>query len=109
MDGEEDQLEVVDENGQPDEIKPVLPEESKFDIATCSLEEFQKYMTGKYGEKQFKEGFSIIEVNSRIVYAQDGDGRLAVKLKDVDFSETERLQEFIKEASFYVVSNRTQF
>lgn len=66
-------------------------------------------MTGKYGEKQFKEGFAIIEDNSRIVYAQDGDGRLAVLLKDMAFSETQQLQEFIKEASFYLVSNRTQF
>ena len=73
------------------------------------MDEFQKFMASKYGEKQFKDGFSIIEDNSRIVYAQDGDGRLAVLLKDVPFTDTNQLQEFIKESSLYLVSNMTQF
>ena len=42
-------------------------------ISSCSLPEFQSYMIGQYGEKQYSEGFNIIKLNRNVAYEVNGE------------------------------------
>ena len=46
-------------------------------ITGCEFAEFEQYMIGKYGEKQFKNGFVLIRANMKTLYQDNGEEQLA--------------------------------
>lgn len=64
----EDRDDHQDDSPQMD-IKPITKgDQNMINISACEFGEFEKYMVGQYGEKQFKEGFEIIKQNRNVLY-----------------------------------------
>jgi len=42
-------------------------------ITGCEFAEFEKYMIGKYGDRQFKDGFLLIKMNMKTLYGDNGE------------------------------------
>jgi len=51
-------------------------QQQMINLTACEFHEFQAYMIGQYGEKQFKEGFALIKANRNMFYEENGEQKL---------------------------------
>ena len=75
-------------------------------ISGCELQEFQQYMIGQYGNKQFTDGFDMIKSNRNVAYEVNGEQKLMDMLKPLNFQDDEAIRGFINfSTTFLIVQN----
>lgn len=42
-------------------------------ISSCDFPEFKTFMSEKYGEQVFTQGFNIIKANQNIIFEENGE------------------------------------
>ena len=45
-------------------------------ISSCDFEDFARYMSQQYGDKQFKIGYEICKSHQDLVYVDDGEEQM---------------------------------
>lgn len=103
-----------DRNEQTIDESPGLPKQAQgnpgdlINISACEFKEFQQYMVGQYGEKQFKEGFTIIKNNRTVLYEDNGEQKLAEMLSGLNFASMEQMKGFINFCTTYLIVQNMQ-
>ena len=66
-----------DDENESNDTTQKKPDNQMINITGCEFAEFEQYMIGKYGEKQFKNGFVLIRANMKTLYQDNGEEQLA--------------------------------
>jgi len=59
--------------GQYGNVAGNVSREEMINISSCELPEFRQFMSGKYGEQVFDQGFAIIQQNQAAIYENNGE------------------------------------
>ena len=72
-------------------------------ISGCEFSEFKEYMIKQYGEKQFSEGFEILQENRKVAFEINGEQKLMEMLNHLDFANEDAKKTFIDFSTTYLV------
>ena len=72
-------------------------------ISACEFNEFAAYMSKTFGEPQFKQGYLLIKSNRDILYADNGEQKLAEMLLPLGFDSFETVKKFINFSITYLI------
>jgi hypothetical protein len=83
-------------------------QQQMINLSACEFNEFSAFMIQKFGERQFKEGFTLIKANRTIMYEENGEHKLAELLKPLQFKDIDALRNFINCSTTYLIVQNMQ-
>lgn len=71
-------------------------------ISSCEFPEFRQFMSGKYGEQVFDQGFAIIQQNQAVIFENNGEQQLVQQLTPL-FPDADQCSGFINYCTTYMI------
>ena len=69
---------------------------------TCDYNEFAAHMGKQYGERQFSEGFAIINKYKELIYSEEGEEKLVKMMRHL-FKTDDLIRGFLNFCTSYII------
>ena len=93
---------AVHNEGQYSSVTGNVSKDEMINISSCEFPQFKQFMSEKYGESVFDQGFAIIRANQDVIFEDNGEQRLTEQLAPL-FSDPDLCSGFINYCTTYLI------